>query len=177
MRILIIWYNTELQKKMPMILQYQKFWFHRHAKDQSAILPWPADTPRQSTVEILASFSSPLTLHIITVNTENLNSDLQSMLELSTVPSLTVNISIAVGKYWSQFIRLHNPEERYPVWIHFSLKFLGTTVDAMSKGQAQPDADIERWVYANLVLFRNKTKQNENTALRRPQSKSPRRKQ
>jgi hypothetical protein len=144
--------NT-LNRKLPKLLQFEDFWVHENINNEAVSAPWPPAKLRQLTlVPLLAAFSCPLTLNLITINLENISSNLNSTCAYLAPPFIKATLFVAVGKYWADFTCLDNTSGQLPVWLEFNAESLGNTIEAMRVLDAKPRTNEERWVFANFVL-------------------------
>lgn len=103
----------------------------------------------------LLSFG-PLDLHLISINIEDLTSNLPTVAALGSVTGLTATISFAVFATWASRLCL-TATGSYPIWITMSMSELTATIELMVPDDATPTTNAEKTVYAHKVLHTNKT--------------------
>jgi hypothetical protein len=110
------------------LLEQTELWVCDHTK-QSASVSWPPPVLGSklgvnpcTVIRVLSSLGT-LDLHVITVNLENITSNLDSTIALQHVPNIeNVSFHVAMGRKYSDLLDIHGEGgNTFPLWFNFSI--------------------------------------------------------
>jgi hypothetical protein len=107
-----------------------------------------------------------LDLHIVTLNIENITTNIHSTLALQDVPNVeNISFYVAMGPNFAQPIHIEGTNgEGMPRWFDFTIQQSTMSLDQVKELEVngaeleQPHADLDKWVFATRALHRNKKK-------------------
>jgi hypothetical protein len=116
-------------------------------------------------IQTLSSFGS-LDLHIVTLNIENITTNLRSTLAFQDVPNVeNISFYVAMDPNFAQTLSTEGTNgEGMPRWFNFTIQQLARSLDHVKELEVngaeleQLHTNLDKWVFATRALHRNKKK-------------------
>jgi hypothetical protein len=160
------------------LLEQTELWVCDHTK-QPASVSWPPPVLGSklgvdpcTVIRVLSSMGA-LDLHVITVNLENITSNPDSTIALQHVPNIeNVSFHVAMSRTYSDLLDIHGGSENtFPLRFNLSIGQLASSLRQLREHESngtvlELQTDLNRWVYATRVLYRNKHRRYQTTQAR-----------